>query len=432
MKVKINPDAKIVFDGYLGAIGIDKKTQLKIKTKDEKRQFLLWLANEGDFCYNIGKIDKKYFKELLEKGFLVLEKGGGKKYSLENKRIFKEEIEKLPNKRSKGPVLMSICITSECNLRCRHCGNDSGLLSKSKLTFDEVKNIVDQASELSTMKLTITGGEPLLHKDFFSILDYCYEKIPRLGLTSNGFLINEKNIKKIKNKLDVLKISLDGLENFHDDFRGREGSFKRAINAIKKSVEEGIETRVQMTLTRENTSDVKQLIEKLNNLMVKRISIVPIVPTGRATCNMMLKPLEYRRFVLDLIDHIKNINLNSEIEIRPFFTLINNSTLKKPNIIGNKYHCEALRSSIDILPNGDVIPCSFLNKKIGNVKTERIEDIWNSKEAEEFRSQLDNVKNLSECKDCKFNNLCEGGCVATKLAISGVVGRDVYCWGCSK
>lgn len=427
MVVKIHPDAKVFFDGYLCAIGINKKNQNKFETKDKDRQFLLWLANEGVFSPFIKKIDIGYFNELVEKGFLALDGEEGKENFETERKVFESYIRKLPKERARTPVLLCICITNKCNLKCRHCANNSCSNSNSFLTFEEIKNLVDQAEEMNTMKLTLTGGEPLLHESIFDIIDYSFEKIPRLGLTTNGYFFDGRTIEKIKNKVDVVKVSLDGLEKFHDEFRAV-GSYEKAINAIKLLIKEKIETRVQITLVKENRGDIKKLIPILNELGVNRISVVPVTPTGRAKGEMMLTPLEYRAFLYDILEFLKKIKLKSEVELRPLFTFIGKESMKDPNIIGNKYKCEALRSSLDILSNGDVIPCSFLHEVIGNVRKNSLKEIWEGKEADEVRSLLNAVKNNPKCNGCSFRDLCESGCVANSFAIHGKIGRDTYCW----
>ena len=86
-----------------------------------------------------------------------------------------------------------------------------------------------------------------------------------------------------------------------------------------------------------------------------------------------------------MMEFLKKVVLVSEVELRPLFTFIGGDAMKNPKIIGNKYVCEALRSSLDILPNGDVIPCSFLHKVVGNIRRNSLKEIWESTEADEIR-----------------------------------------------
>ena len=279
MAVKIHPDARVFFDGYLGAIGINKKSQNSLKTRNDQQQFLLWLASKGVFSPSIRRIDREYFDELVKRGFIVSDNDSGVDDFESERTVFEKFVESTPKDRSKSPVLLSVCITNRCNLKCKHCANDSRPDSDSFLSFDDMKSIVDQAGEMGVMKLTLTGGEPLLHERIFDIIDYSSEKISRLGLTTNGYILDKRTAGKIKDRVDVVKISLDGLQRFHDSFRGS-GSYERAINAIKMLSEYGIETRVQITLVRENRFEINELIQVLNGLGVKRITIVPVTPAA--------------------------------------------------------------------------------------------------------------------------------------------------------
>lgn len=79
-----------------------------------------------------------------------------------------------------------------------------------------------------------------------------------------------------------------------------------------------------------------------------------------------------------------------------------------------KYSCEALKNTMEIQPNGDVVPCSFLNVPIGNVRKNNLKEIWQSEKANELRNLFESNKDNEKCLKCKNNKLCNGGCIANK------------------
>ena len=86
--------------------------------------------------------------------------------------------------------------------------------------------------------INVTGGEPLVRKDLCDVMEYATNELGfHWGMTTNGILLNEENIKKLKKaKMDTISISIDGLEETHDKFRGVEGSYNTIINNIICSI----------------------------------------------------------------------------------------------------------------------------------------------------------------------------------------------------
>ena len=93
-------------------------------------------------------------------------------------------------------------VTSRCNARCEHCGSSCGdFIPKDEITADELKRVLDDVAshyDASDVMIFVTGGEPLVRKDLFEIMDYANKLGFNWGMTSNGFLIDEKIVKKWK------------------------------------------------------------------------------------------------------------------------------------------------------------------------------------------------------------------------------------------
>ena len=130
--------------------------------------------------------------------------------------------------------------TLRCNAHCKHCGSRAGenINLKDELTTEEITNALKNiASKCDTNEilLNITGGEPLIREDLFDVMKLAKELGYRWGMTTNGMLITDDIIKKMKEtEMDSISVSLDGLENSHDEFRGVKGSYSKIISNIKK------------------------------------------------------------------------------------------------------------------------------------------------------------------------------------------------------
>jgi uncharacterized radical SAM superfamily Fe-S cluster-containing enzyme len=109
------------------------------------------------------------------------------------------------------PTHLVIEPTNNCNLQCKHCYRLSGQYEKQELSFDEIKDVIDQMYKLGAHVIEITGGECTLHKNFTDIIEYAYPKNNIIGILSNGMNISEDTVKKLNSYRDKLfwSISLD-------------------------------------------------------------------------------------------------------------------------------------------------------------------------------------------------------------------------------
>lgn len=132
------------------------------------------------------------------------------------------------------PYLLVLHITGRCNLRCAYCYASS--YDKSDLKTETAKNILSQAAKLGSRHVILSGGEALLHPDFYAISEYARSLGINVHLTSNGTLIDENNAKMLKSLDAVVTISLDGsCAEINDPLRG-DGTFDSAISSINNLV----------------------------------------------------------------------------------------------------------------------------------------------------------------------------------------------------
>ena len=333
------------------------------------------------------------------------------------------------------PIYMTLGITSGCNFKCKHCGNNSKMKKKTDLTEEEIYIILDQMIEMNILKLNFTGGEPTTNNNLIKYIKHVKGRIPRITMTSNGSLITKEKAKELKQAgLNMAKISIDGLSSFHNYFRKHENAYEKAIEAIKNLKECGIEVRVQSTLTKDNRENLLQLMWVLSRLGVSHQTIVPVCPIGRAEKEMMLTSAEYKEFVIKMYEQVVKLSKKgskTSFQIRPVFGARELFEGLKTSFetLSLKYSCEALENTIEIQPNGDVVPCSFLSIPIGNVRKNSIEEIWNSNKAEELRKLFKSNKENEYCSNCSKNSICNGGCIANKYYYGNdFKAKEPYCF----
>ncbi len=283
---------------------------------------------------------------------------------------------------------------------------------------------------MNLLKLTLTGGEPILSPYLEDICNSLNPYVPRLGLSTNGLLVNKAQAKRIKELgISVVKLSLDGTKEFHDRFRGVNGLYGKNLMAIAYLSEQNIEVRVQSTITRENSHLMKELSESLNG-KVGQITFVPLAKIGRAREKDMLSAQEYKSFIGSMIEYANSLDAKTTIHLRPVFSYCSSDFAPfHTKTLNMRYKCEALRTNMEITATGDAIPCSFYQKKIGNIRKNSLIEIWLSKEADEVRNTFSPITFEGKCKTCPQIDNCGGGCLANASIKNNVLTKgDRYCW----
>lgn len=195
-------------------------------------------------------------------------------------------------------------MTQRCNLKCVHCyakalPEDGG----DDISTDQGKAIIDDLAAYGAPVMLFSGGEPLVRADLPELAKYAVAKGMRAVISTNGTLITREKAKELKEVgLSYVGISLDGMEEVHDHFRGVRGSFKKALEGIKNCQEEGLKVGLRFTLNKRNQAEVPKLFDLIRDLEVPRICFYHLVYSGRGS-DLIKEDLDHTetRAVVDLI-----------------------------------------------------------------------------------------------------------------------------------
>lgn len=279
----------------------------------------------------------------------------------------------LEDKNIKNFSFADICyleVTRACNLKCVHCLNNSGVKLENQLEYEEFIKLIKVFSENGLQEIRFTGGEPLVHKNIYDMIKLATENGIYTSIGTNGTLITKEVAKRLKESgLKKAIISIDGMEEKHDEIRG-EGNYKRTIMAIENLEEEGIEVRVNSVIMKSNIEDIINLAKKFNkekrSLMIRRF-----IESGRGE-NLVDNVLAQKDY-----EYVKQA-LSSELSTANY---INGHYLRKkterisdritiPFDISNG--CKAGMRALIITPEGNIHLCGFLAAQdfpsIGNVR----------------------------------------------------------------
>lgn len=327
-----------------------------------------------------------------------------------------------------GPVVVWNS-TRTCNLKCRHCYMSSDAKKyQNELTTAEAKQFIDDLADFNVPVLLFSGGEPLIRPDFFELADYAAKKGVRPTLSTNGTLITPEVARKIKDiGVGYVGISLDGLREVNDKFRGKAGAFEAAMNGIKNCVAVDQRVGLRFTINHHNIQELENIFDFIEDENINRVCFYHLVYSGRG--NQMMDEdvtAEESRRAMDII-----IRRTRDFEERGL----------KKEILTVDNHCDgvymylkALQEGKDELaqqikkyismnggnrsgmafaevdPLGYVHPDQFTqHHTFGNVRERKFGDIWQDT-TNPIMAGLKDRKPLlkGRCSKCKFLDNCNG------------------------
>lgn len=338
-----------------------------------------------------------------------------------------------------APLNVCLSITSRCNLDCKHCINRNLSASESDLTTQELFKVIDQLGQAKVFNISIFGGEPLTHPDFFQIVDYLNKYPFSLSLNTNATLIDRSVARQLKeHNIKRSVVSFDGSnEQVMDNVRG-EGSFKKNIRGIEALVTEGLDVLLSVTVTKLNYKDIRQMVLLGKKLNARAIRFNFVFVGGNAICfikEIYLSPKEE----LEIIEEV--CRLKKEF---PDFVSGDSAYLFQKNKLEEMKtytpstdkisipFCGAATSKCNIRADGWVTPCELIwEAKCGNLKEQNFTDIWqNSKMMQEIREPLElDLNEIPECKGCQYQYICFIGhrCYPYYYP-GGIKDKSLYCW----
>ncbi len=330
----------------------------------------------------------------------------------------------------KGGLDAPICLTWEltyaCNLECVHCLSSSGRRDPRELTTDEAKAVLDELHDLQVFYINIGGGEPMIRRDFFELLEYSIGRGIGVKFSTNGAFIDAAKAKRLASMeyLDI-QISLDGTDAVTNDAVRGEGSYDTAIAAMQHLQDAGFgEFKISVVVTRHNVDQLDEF-KALAAECGAQLRITRLRPSGRGADSWHdLHPTQaQQRQIYDWLV----LNGENVLTGDSFFHL--NALGEEP--LPGLNMCGAGRVVCLIDPIGDVYACPFVihdEFKAGSVRDQGgFSHVW--KQSDLF-TELREPQSAGACASCGSFDACQGGCMAAKF-FTGIPldGPDPECVG---
>jgi len=330
-------------------------------------------------------------------------------------------------------------VTRRCNLKCVHCyAHAKNTSFDNELSTDQGKQLIDDLAEFGSPVMLFSGGEPLVRKDLPQLAAYAVEKGMRAVISTNGTLITPetaRNLKKIG--LSYIGISLDGMEEVNDRFRGVSGAFQSALEGIKNSQAAGIKVGLRFTINKFNVNEIPKIFQLLEEMDIPRVCFYHLVYAGRGS-ELVNEDLSHdgSRAALDLIiDETKRLfNKGKPKEV---LTVDNHADgpyiylrLLKENPTRAKEVLELLKWNEGnnsgrgigcVSWDGEVYADQFWrHHSFGNIKDRPFSQIWMDT-SETLMGKLKEKKKhvKGRCATCNWLDVCGGNFRVRAEAVSG-------------
>jgi len=334
------------------------------------------------------------------------------------------------------PLIVGLNFTHACNLKCKLCGTAADQPLTDELTTQEMYQAIDNMVEAGVMHLSLGGGEPTVREDLIPVVKYATKYISSVGLVTNGYLLDEKFTSKLAQAgLRQVMVSLDGAKpETHDANRG-EGSFEKAIQAIKNCLREDMATRISFTISQTNFSELKDVLALALELDVA-LNVQEFRAGGRAEGrNELVLTREQRREMQRYLFQAQKKYGAGRVGFENRYIISEDENSKKictdPSLSDDFYDycvgCFTGIYSFFLKANGEMMLCGhYAEGLLGNLKKKRLIEVWRNSEILQQLRDRENLK--GRCGNCVNRYIC-GGCRRDAYRMTGdIMAEDPMCW----
>lgn len=330
-------------------------------------------------------------------------------------------------------------VTRQCNLKCVHCyAHAKNRSFENELTTSQGKELIDDLAQFGSPVMLFSGGEPLVRKDLPELAAYAVEKGMRAVISTNGTLITADMARTLKQiGLSYVGISLDGMEEINDRFRGQKGAFKDALQGIRNSQAAGIKVGLRFTINKFNVNEIPNLFQLIEEMDIPRICFYHLVYAGRGS-GLVEEDLTHAetRAALDLIiDETKR--LHDKGKPKEVLTVDNHADGPYVYLRLLKEDPERAEEVLKLLQwnegnnSGRGIGCVSWDGEVhadqfwrhhsfGNIKERPFSEIWmDTSEAlmKKLKEKKQYVK--GKCASCRWLDVCGGNFRVRAEAVTG-------------
>ncbi|WP_456450331.1 radical SAM protein [Hydrogenimonas sp.] len=326
--------------------------------------------------------------------------------------------------------------TNRCNLACHHCYSYADPNQEDFLSTEFIFGAIPELKKAGIKFVIFSGGEPLIRRDIFDIAEAMRKEGIITYLSTNGLYVSEKNVDRIIDTFNYIGISIDGIEEVHDRFRGMEGAYRKSLDAIALIQKHGGNAGIRFTITDETKENLEEIFDLAEEIGVDKIYISHLVYSGRGLENLKIdiSKAERRRFVEFIIekafqyfDEGRDIDIvtgNMEMDAIVFlekfsarYPELREEMVRRLRAWGGN---SAGRKLVNIDWMGRVKPDPFFPFYLGNMTEKPFSEIWLDENNEMLTKLREHPRKLGgACEGCGVIDICNGGSRSRAWAIHG-------------
>lgn len=298
-----------------------------------------------------------------------------------------------------SPDFMILELTHNCPLKCKYCYANAGI--GASMDISKLLPLIEELHGFGTNYFQLTGGEPFAYSYIEDVVNLLLEKKIKFSITTSGFYWN-KRVQKIMDKLVgrevFIQVSLDGLSQTHNKIRGDTRAYDHAVRFLKESINRNIPTNVATCLVQQEIREIEELSYYLRDLGVNQHRLGMITDLGRAVENKVSSAITVKEF-LNITANLKKKLDNDTFHIGLLEDFENLEC--RPN-----KSCGAGFKLYNLTPKLTLFPCTIFNINIGNLNTEKLEDVFirNTRLFSNMSAPSDELCHSCElidnCRDC--------------------------------
>ncbi|PRX46633.1 radical SAM protein with 4Fe4S-binding SPASM domain [Prauserella shujinwangii] len=285
-------------------------------------------------------------------------------------------------------------VTRACNLNCYYCFADARKKDPDELDTAEAMAVLEDFAASGLMFVTFLGGEPLVRKDIYRLVDHSTDLGLYTALLTNGLNVREDKIDRLVDAgLEMIGVSIDSTEAAtHDSVRGVRGSLDWTRRVVRHAVRRGVRTSVRIVVSEDSYESIPDLFRWAVDEGVEELILLPMFMVGRAAGGAEDRRADIvgKRLFLDSLRRLRRLGepLGISVPVQETLACPQGIELRPPT---DRHHhaghaagfelssgCKVGRFMISVQPNGDVYPCPFVHTSIGNLRTRSVTDIWRS------------------------------------------------------
>lgn len=329
---------------------------------------------------------------------------------------------------NQAPFTIAWEVTRACAYACVHCRADAfPKPDPNELNHEEALRLIDRLAEFGPQILIFTGGDPMMRKDLFELIEYAAKKGLRCSLTPTATAL--ANTERLQKAMDAgirrVALSLDAPRpGIHDDFRKVQGSWQRTMNTLHQAQSIGLSVQVNTTVAKHNIDILEEMVPFIQEVNAVQWSVFFLVPTGRAQLDWMISPQQHEDAFNWLYDLSKNAPFDIKATAAPMYRRVAIQRRRAELGAGSEVtfqgagfqYADGLdrptrgvndgNGFLFISHTGDIQPSGFLPITAGNARTHDVVDVYRNHQL--FRDLRDPEKLKGRCGVCEYRDVCGG------------------------